>query len=68
MPTMTEQTSTKKFENEKEGIDFDDLQQNVEGLLTLLKFRDTDLSSWHKFVKKRLQNLHKFTSKEAHGE
>lgn len=52
----------KNFEREKKSINLDDLQQEVEKLLSLLTVREFGLMTWHEFVRERLDNLHKITS------
>lgn len=44
-------------------IDLNDLQREVEKLLAFLNDRQTGHMSWHKFMKERLENIHKFTSR-----
>lgn len=43
------------------GIDLDELQQEVEKLLALLKDRQKGMMSWHSFLHERLQKLHALT-------
>ena len=47
----------------KNDINLDELQQEIEKLLVLLKDRQPGLMSWNEFVRKRLTNLHSLTSK-----
>ena len=54
--------TAKKGEDEKQGISLDDLQQETEKLLALLKDRQPGLMTWNEFMHERLQNLHKLTS------
>ncbi len=56
------QAAAKKPAGEKKGINFDDLQQETEKLLSLLKDRQPGPMTWNEFVHERLQNLHKLTS------
>lgn len=56
------QASAKKAEGEKNTVDLDRLQQEVEKLLALLKDRQTGLAAWHDFMHERLENLHKLAS------
>ena len=56
------QASAKKAEDEKKGINLDDLQQETEKLLALLKDRQPGLMTWNEFMQERLQNLHKLAS------
>ena len=56
------QANAKKAEGEKKGINLDDLQQEAEKLLSLLKDRHPGLMTWNDFMRKRLQNLHELAS------
>lgn len=56
------QASVKKSDGEKKSVSLDDLQQEIEKLLALLKDRQPGLMTWNEFMQKRLQNLHKLTS------
>ena len=53
---MAETTAVKK------GISLDELQEETEKLLSLLKNRHPGLVTWNDFMRERLQNLHKLTS------
>jgi hypothetical protein len=55
--------STKKTNGEKKCINLDELQQETEKLLALLKDKQPGLMTWNEFVHERLQNLHKLTSR-----
>ena len=46
----------------EKGVNLDDLQQETEKLLALLKDREPGLMTWNEFLHERLQNLHKLTS------
>lgn len=48
---------------EGRGINLDELQQEIEKLLGLLKDRQPGLISWNEFMMKRLTTLHRLTSK-----
>lgn len=50
-----EQKTTKS----NEGVDLDQLQQETQKLLALLKDRQSDLMTWNDFFRERLTNLHK---------
>ena len=57
------QASEKKSEGaEKKGINLDELQQETEKLLALLKERETGYASWHELMHERLTNLHALIS------
>ncbi|MBI2482262.1 MAG: hypothetical protein HYV76_01730 [Candidatus Vogelbacteria bacterium] len=56
------QANAKKTEGEKKGINLDDLQQETEKLLSLLKDRQPGLMTWNEFMQERLQNLHKLAA------
>ena len=47
----------------KKGVNLDELQQETEKLLALLKDRQPGLMTWNEFLHERLQNLHTLTSK-----
>lgn len=47
----------------KEGINLDELQQEMERLLALFKDRKPGLMTWNEFLHERLQNLHKLASR-----
>jgi hypothetical protein len=47
---------------EEKGVDLDNLQTEVEKLLSLLKHREPGLMSWNMFLLERFRNLHKITS------
>ncbi|OGZ29228.1 MAG: hypothetical protein A2427_03040 [Candidatus Nealsonbacteria bacterium RIFOXYC1_FULL_40_7] len=51
-----------KSAGEKKSVNLDDLQQEVEKLLALLKDRQPGLITWNGFMQERLQALHKLTS------
>ena len=59
---MEMETTTELSVVEKKGVNLDDLQQEVEKLLALLKDRQPGLITWNEFMQERLQNLHKLTS------
>ena len=46
----------------KEGVNLDELQQETERLLALLKDRQPGLMGWNGFMQERLKNLHKLIS------
>lgn len=46
---------------EKKGINLDDLEWEVQGLLTLLKDRELGLMSWNRLLKEKIVNLRKLT-------
>jgi hypothetical protein len=48
---------------EKKTISLDKLQEETEKLLVLLKNREHGLFVWNDFLRVRLQNLHKLTSR-----
>jgi len=61
MQTKIEQM-TVMDENKNNGVNLDELQQEVEKLLALLNDRQPGLMTWNEFMWERLQNLHKLTS------
>jgi hypothetical protein len=46
----------------RRGISLDDLQQETEKLLDLLKDRQPGIMTWNEFMHERLANLHRLTS------
>lgn len=44
------------------GVSLDELQQETEKLLSLLKDRQPGLMTWNEFMRERLTALHKLTS------
>lgn len=46
----------------KRGINLDELQQEVEKLLSLLRDRQPGLMCWNEFLHERIKNLHALTS------
>lgn len=48
---------------QKKGVNLDDLQQEAEKLLFLLKDRQPGLMTWNERLHERLQNLHKLASR-----
>ena len=46
----------------EKGINLDELQQEAEKLVSLLKDRQPGLMTWNEFIQERLQNLHRLTS------
>jgi len=55
--------SIEKSGDDKKSINLDDLQQEVEKLLALLKDRQQGLMTWNEFMQERLQNLYKLSSR-----
>jgi len=47
---------------EDEGINLDELQQETQKLMALLKDRQPGLTTWNQFLQERLTNLHQLTS------
>ncbi len=47
----------------KKGINLDELQQEAEKLLVLLKDRQMGMMTWDDFMRERLQKIHTLTSK-----
>ncbi len=54
---------TSPANHSKKSIDLDELQQEAEKLLALLRDRQPGLMSWHGFLDERLRNIHTITSK-----
>lgn len=55
--------SEEKLANQEKGVNLDELQQEVERILNLLKDRQPGLFTWNGFMHERLQSLYVLISK-----
>ncbi len=62
MKLVTLQGELDMATTETKGVSLDELQEEAEWLLSLLKDRQLGLFSWHIFLRKRLQKLHDLSS------
>ncbi|MDX1535999.1 MAG: hypothetical protein R3346_04540 [Candidatus Spechtbacterales bacterium] len=54
--------SAERRPNDGNCVDLDDLQEEIEGLLSLLKDRQPGLATWNSFLQQRIGNIHALIS------